>query len=645
MTITTPDAQLVAGHLAGDPAALAGIYDRFADSLHDTAAAMLNNRDDAADVLQDVILIAAQKMDQLRDPDRLKPWLFAILRNEVYRRTKQRKRTVSVDFSNDDLAAASGFDMTDERELDAESEAAETTELAELVRGAARGLDERDQLVLELSVRQGLEGQDLADALGVSTNQSYTLVHRMRDRVEKSLGAFAVAKAGRKDCDQLDSMLAKWDGEFTVLIRKRVARHIESCVTCDESRRKVAPLALFAGAPVLAAPAALRDRVLELANLQTATLGAGGAPSTPYVFSADGGFPRIVAAGRRIAAWIAPTAAASLLLVVAGAGFWWLNSDVNPATFESAVVVTSTTTTTAPQPPGVASTTTVGPPPVAQPTPTQTPTQTTVPPTTITPTTPPPTSAPPTTTPPTPTQPPVIAPPNSTTPPQVTSPPTNTTAPPTNTPAPSPGQLVGSATFLDLGNGSSRSFMLSNPGDEPVEWTASSTTPFTMSPTAGTLAPRSSTPITIGLERSSLTEGSVPSTTITFTGSGGQSLPLSVSGSVNRPPVISNRDGPSIVCQRQIFGGTARTVWEALASATITDESSGSATLSLSGPGGRSGSGSAAFGTFWSVLVNNMPNGDTIAESASGQWSWTITATDSWGNTTTASGSVTATCI
>ena len=195
MTTLTPDAQLVAGHLAGDPAALAGIYDRFADSLHDTAAAMLNNRDDAADVLQDVILIAAGKMEQLRDPERLKPWLFAILRNEVYRRTKQRKRTVAIDFSNDDLAAASGFDMTDERELDAGSEAAETIELSELVRGAARGLDERDQLVLELSVRQGLEGQDLADALGVSTNQSYTLVHRMRERIKKSLGAFAIATA------------------------------------------------------------------------------------------------------------------------------------------------------------------------------------------------------------------------------------------------------------------------------------------------------------------------------------------------------------------------------------------------------------------------------------------------------------------
>ncbi len=300
MTIRTPDAQLVASHLAGDPGALAGIYDRYADSLYDTAAAMLSNREDAADVTQDVFLIAASKLDQLRDPDRLKPWMFAILRNEVYRRTKQRKRTIATDFSNDDMAAASGFDMTDRRGLDADVEAVESTELAALVRAAARGLDERDQLVLELSVRQGLEGQDLADALGVSANQSYTLVHRMRDRVDKSLGAFCVAKAGRKDCDDLDGILGAWDGEFTVLIRKRVARHIEQCETCANSRRKVAPLALFGGAPAFAAPAALRDRVLGALHGQSVALAGGGGPSIPYVFTAEGGFPDW---RRRAASW------------------------------------------------------------------------------------------------------------------------------------------------------------------------------------------------------------------------------------------------------------------------------------------------------------------------------------------------------
>ena len=90
MTDQRTDAALVGAFLAGDRDAFATVYDRFADSLHDTAAAMLRDRHDAADVTQDVFVIAAERMGQLRDPSRLKPWLFAILRNEVYRRTDRR---------------------------------------------------------------------------------------------------------------------------------------------------------------------------------------------------------------------------------------------------------------------------------------------------------------------------------------------------------------------------------------------------------------------------------------------------------------------------------------------------------------------------------------------------------------------------
>ena len=100
MQHTMTDAELVAGHLAGDRTALAAIYDRYADSLHDTAAAMTRQRHDAADVLQDVFVAAAERMGQLRDPAKLKPWLFAILRNEVYRRTGKQRRTIATDFTD-----------------------------------------------------------------------------------------------------------------------------------------------------------------------------------------------------------------------------------------------------------------------------------------------------------------------------------------------------------------------------------------------------------------------------------------------------------------------------------------------------------------------------------------------------------------
>ncbi|MGA1006785.1 MAG: sigma-70 family RNA polymerase sigma factor, partial [Ilumatobacteraceae bacterium] len=326
MTTLTTDAHLVADFLSGDKSALAAIYDRYAPGLYDTARAMLSDRHDAADMVQDVFCIAAERLGQLREPDRLKPWLYSVLRHEVYRRTKKRKRAVPVDFQDEGTPdVASGYDPHEAGEAIAHEE------LASLVRSAASGLDERDRLVLELSVRQGLAGADLADALGVTPEQSYSLVHRMRDRVEKSLGALTVAKAGRRDCSQLAQILSGWDGELTILLRKRVNRHIEECATCDRTRKKYAPLALFGAAPVFAMPFGLRERVLAAAipggsgSASTDSNGPGdsgsSSSSTPSTtsrnirFDAHKGFPRAARAGRHLVAW---AAAATTVAVVGG---------------------------------------------------------------------------------------------------------------------------------------------------------------------------------------------------------------------------------------------------------------------------------------------------------------------------------------
>ena len=93
------DTTLVIAYLTGDADALASIYDRYADRLFDVSVAMLRDRNEAADVVQDTFLVAAERMVQLRNPARLKAWLFAITRHEVYRRSKQRSRMIPSDFT------------------------------------------------------------------------------------------------------------------------------------------------------------------------------------------------------------------------------------------------------------------------------------------------------------------------------------------------------------------------------------------------------------------------------------------------------------------------------------------------------------------------------------------------------------------
>ncbi|WP_255605673.1 RNA polymerase sigma factor [Mycolicibacterium xanthum] len=256
------DAELAGAAAAGDRSAFAAIYDRYADRLFDFCVGMLRDRDGAADCVQDAFCIAVTRLSQLREPDKLRPWLYAIARNEALRRLRERRRetpsaempeTLSEDPGPDALAARS--------------------ELTDLIAEASGGLSDRDRSVLELTYRHGLDGPELADALGVTPANANKMLSRLRKTFELSLGALLVSRRvfnKPDECPALAGILDDWDGRFSVLMRKRVARHIESCPTCDEHRQRlVSPAGLLAGAPVfIPAPSWLRERTLSDVRLE-----------------------------------------------------------------------------------------------------------------------------------------------------------------------------------------------------------------------------------------------------------------------------------------------------------------------------------------------------------------------------------------
>jgi len=272
------DADLVAAAAAGDRTAFAAIYDRYANRLHDFCVGMLRDRDAAADCVQDAFCTAATKLTQLRDADKLRPWLYSIARNEALRYQRERRREEPTDMLPELETTDAGPEVLAAR-----------NELADLVAVAAGGLSERDRTILDLTYRHDLDGLELAEVLGVSQSNAGTLVHRLRDTVERSLGALLVARRVRsapETCPELATTLDDWDGEFTVLMRKRVARHVESCPVCDEERSQMlTPAALLGGAPVfIPAPAWLRDHTLtaahaKLSGSESHTAGADGPES------------------------------------------------------------------------------------------------------------------------------------------------------------------------------------------------------------------------------------------------------------------------------------------------------------------------------------------------------------------------------
>ena len=269
------DSELVASIVAGDPSGLAAAYDRYAEPLYKYCRSMLSNPPDAADAVQDTFVIALSRLAELRDPDRLRAWLYAVARNECLRILRSPRPAPR-------LTVPPGMADT---VIDITEGAAERAELRALLTTAAHGLNPVEREVLELQLRQGLEAAEVADVLGVSRGKAASLASRARHQLEACLAVLLVGRAGRDDCRELNALLAGWDGQLTPALRRRVHRHIERCATCTTRRVYELRPAVLLGLSVGAAMAAAVAESLRLAagvpgdlEARTMALAAGQDP-------------------------------------------------------------------------------------------------------------------------------------------------------------------------------------------------------------------------------------------------------------------------------------------------------------------------------------------------------------------------------
>ena len=104
------DREVVAAITAGDPAGIAMAYDRYAAALYGYSHWMLHDSPAAAGALKDTFVIASATLSNLSEPSKLRPWLFALARNECRRRI----RPASAVRDGEADAAGELSDVTDE---------------------------------------------------------------------------------------------------------------------------------------------------------------------------------------------------------------------------------------------------------------------------------------------------------------------------------------------------------------------------------------------------------------------------------------------------------------------------------------------------------------------------------------------------
>jgi len=274
------DSEIVASIVAGDPDGLAAAYDRYADALYKYCRSLLSEPDapaDAADAVQDTFLIAPSRLAGLSDPGLLRAWLYAVARNECLGILRERKTEPAP------MEAPAEADAA----IDITEGSAERARLRVLLADTAHGLNPDERELLELQLRHGLDPGEVAAILDVSADHVYALASKAHDQLAACLAVLLVGRSRRGDCDELEALLAGWDGQLTVPLRKRVYRHIESCSTCHTRLDLELRPAVLLGWPADAAMAAAAMESFRLApgapdglREHTLSLAAGQDPAS-----------------------------------------------------------------------------------------------------------------------------------------------------------------------------------------------------------------------------------------------------------------------------------------------------------------------------------------------------------------------------
>ncbi|MCU1452472.1 MAG: sigW 1 [Acidimicrobiales bacterium] len=232
---------------AGDPLAFGYLFDRWVDRLVDSIARLVCDQAIAAEVAQDVLLAAWQKLDELREPEAFGPWLLRSARNAAVTRIRREARSSAVgnmdDVARVDQAPVLGNDDDDVADL------CHRSQLAELIWDASVALSVADRALLDLHVRQGLGTPELAELLSVTTNNVHQKWFRVRRRLGVAIEALVIWHGGRPRCAALVAGLEAGGVErFGKEAVELIGRHADDCTRCDDRRRTgVDPSVLFDG--------------------------------------------------------------------------------------------------------------------------------------------------------------------------------------------------------------------------------------------------------------------------------------------------------------------------------------------------------------------------------------------------------------
>ena len=178
------DESLIAKALNGDQHAWQQLVNRHQSALYYFGLRLLGSKDDASDLLQDVLMVLCRNLGQYRGDSSFKSWLFGIANYRAMDILRRRKHS-----DGDDAL----IDIPDD--IDGLAEQLSNVQQQKQVQLQLRSLPLEQRLVLELKFYQQFTFDEIASQLAISSNtvksRFYAALDKMRlqlesDHVEQS---------------------------------------------------------------------------------------------------------------------------------------------------------------------------------------------------------------------------------------------------------------------------------------------------------------------------------------------------------------------------------------------------------------------------------------------------------------------------
>ena len=170
------DSELVLRARRGEELALSMLIERYQRPAYALAFSVTGRHEDAEDAAQESFLVALDRLDECRDPERFAGWFMTIVRN--------RSRNL---IRRESLRQTSDVPHGTRSRLPAPDKVAEVSELRGVLKEAIAALPEVQQEVVLLHDLEGWKHREIAERLGIPSGTVRSHLHFARKALKQAL--------------------------------------------------------------------------------------------------------------------------------------------------------------------------------------------------------------------------------------------------------------------------------------------------------------------------------------------------------------------------------------------------------------------------------------------------------------------------